>query len=86
MKRAGMNSKAMRTIIAQLIPELQQQGIVDTMGMDVVQRYRLMRLSEALCNIHFPKDTPTMQKARERLKFEELFYIQLLILRQMKRR
>ena len=48
MKRAGMNSKAMRTIIAHLIPDLLQQGIVDTMGMDVVQRYRLMRLSEAL--------------------------------------
>ena len=86
MKRAGINSKAIRTIIAQLIPELQQQGIVDTMGMDVVQRYHLMRLSEALVNIHFPKDTPTMQKARERLKFEELFYIQMQILRQMKRR
>ena len=86
MKRAGMNSKAMRTIIAQLIPELQQQGIVDTIGMDVVQRYHLMRLSEALCSIHFPKDIATMQRARERLKFEELFYIQLQILRQMKRR
>ena len=66
-------------------PEM-TQGMVDTMGMDVVQRYHLMRLSEALCNIHFPKDTPTMQKARERLKFEELFYIQMQILRQMKRR
>lgn len=86
MKRAGLNSKALRTIIAHLIPELQQQGMVDTLGMDMVQRYHLMRLSEALCNIHFPKDTPTMQKARERLKFEELFYIQLQILRQMKRR
>lgn len=86
MKRAGLNSKALRTIIAHLIPELQQQGMVDTLGMDLVQRYHLMRLSEALCNIHFPKDTPTMQKARERLKFEELFYIQLQILRQMKRR
>ena len=86
MKRAGINSKAIRTIIAQLIPELQRQGMVDTMGMDVVQRYHLMRLSEALVNIHFPKDTPTMQKARERLKFEELFYIQMQILRQMKRR
>ena len=86
MKRAGINSKTIRTIIAQLIPELQQQGMVDTIGMDVVQRYHLMRLSEALCNIHFPKDTPTMQKARERLKFEELFYIQMQILRQMKRR
>jgi len=86
MKRAGLNSKAIRTIIAHLIPELQQQGMVDTLGMDIVGRYHLMRLSEALCHIHFPKDTPTMQKARERLKFEELFYIQMQILRQMKRR
>ena len=86
MKRAGLNSKAIRTIIAHLIPELQQQGMVDTLGMDIVGRYHLMRLSEALMNIHFPKDTPTMQKARERLKFEELFYIQMQILRQMKRR
>ena len=86
MKRAGINSKTIRTIIAQLIPELQQYGMVDTIGMDIVQRYHLMRLSEALVNIHFPKDTHTMQKARERLKFEELFYIQMQILRQMKRR
>ena len=86
MKRSGLNSKAIRTIVAHLIPELRQQGIVETLGMDLVQRYHLMRLSEALCNIHFPKDTPTMQKARERLKFEELFYIQMQILRQMKRR
>ena len=86
MKRAGINSKAMRTIIVQLIPELRQRGLVDTIGMDVVQRYHLMGLTEALINIHFPKDMPTMQKARERLKFEELFYIQMQILRQMKRR
>jgi len=86
MKRAGINSKAMRTIIIQLIPELRQRGLVDTIGIDVVQRYHLMGLTEALINIHFPKDMPTMQKARERLKFEELFYIQMQILRQMKRR
>ena len=86
MKRAGINSKAIRTIIIQLIPELRQRGLVDTIGMDVVQRYHLMGLTEALINIHFPKDMPTMQKARERLKFEELFYIQMQILRQMKRR
>ena len=86
MKRSGLNSKAIRTIVAHLIPELRQQGIVETIGMDVVQRYHLMGLTEALINIHFPKDTPSMQKARERLKFEELFYIQMQILRQMKRR
>ena len=86
MKRAGINSKAMRTIIVQLLPELRQRGLVDTIGMDIVQRYHLMGLTEALINIHFPKDMSTMQKARERLKFEELFYIQMQILRQMKRR
>jgi ATP-dependent DNA helicase RecG len=45
-----------------------------------------MPLGEALANIHFPKDHIAIQRARERLKFEELFYIQLQILRQMKRR
>ena len=86
MKRAGINSKTMRTIIAQLLSQLKQMPIPDTIGMDIVEKYHLMRLTEAIYNIHFPKDTLTMQKARERMKFEELFYIQMQILRQMKRR
>jgi ATP-dependent DNA helicase RecG len=86
MKRAGMNSKAIRTIVAQLIPHLRQQSLPDTLGMDIVERYHLMGLNEALINIHFPIDSTAMQRARERLKFEELFYIQMQILRQMKRR
>ena len=85
MKRHGLNSKAMRTMIAGLLPDL-KAGVPDTIGMDVLQRYRLMGLTEALVNVHFPKDTLSMQNARARLKFEELFYIQLQILRQMKRR
>lgn len=85
MKKAGLNSKAIRTIVSALIPDL-KLGIPDTIGADVLQRYHLMGITEALVNIHFPKDTATMQRARERLKFEELFYIQLQILRQMKRR
>ena len=86
MKRAGMNSKAIRTITSQLIPHLRQQSMPDTLGMDLVEKYHLMGISEALCNIHFPSDMIAMQKARERMKFEELFYIQMQILRQMKRR
>ena len=85
MKRHGLNSKAIRSIIAELLPDL-KAGIPDTIGADILQRYRLMPLSEALLNVHFPKDTLSMQNARARLKFEELFYIQLQILRQMKRR
>lgn len=85
MKQHGLNSKAIRTIVAGLMPDL-KMGVPETLGQDILNHYHLMGLTEALCNIHFPKDTPTMQKARERLKFEELFYIQLQILRQMKQR
>ena len=85
MKRHGLNSRAMRSMIAELMPDV-RRGVPDTIGMDILQRYRLMSLTEALVNVHFPKDTPTMQRARARLKFEELFYVQLQILRQMKKR
>lgn len=85
MKRHGLNSKAMRNIIAELLPDL-RMGVPDTIGADILQHYRLMSLTDALINVHFPKDTPSMQNARARLKFEELFYIQLQLLRQMKRR
>ena len=85
MKRINLNSKAIRGIIADLLPDL-KAGVADTIGMDVLQRYRLMSLTDALINVHFPRDTRSMQNARARLKFEELFFIQLQLLRQMKRR
>ena len=84
MKRSGLNSKGMRQIIASLMPDLKESGVPDTLGMDVLMKNHLMGLSEALINVHFPKDIASMQRARERLKFEELFYIQLHILRQKK--
>ena len=86
MKRAGLNSKALRNITAELMPLLRQSGVRETLGIDLIQQQHLMPLAEALVNIHFPTDQLAVQKARERLKFEELFYIQLQILRQMKRR
>ncbi len=86
MKRAGLNSKAIRNITAELMSLLRRGGVRETLGIDLIEQQHLMPLSEALENIHFPKDQIAMQKARERMKFEELFYIQMQILRQMKRR
>ena len=79
MKNAGLNSKAMRTIIAGLMPDV-ERGLPETLQADILQRYHLMNRTEAMQQIHFPRDTRSMQKARERLKFEELFYNQLSIL------
>lgn len=86
MKTHGLNSKAMRTIIQQLLPDLKAEGIRETIGMDIIHKYRLMGLKDAIYNIHLPENHSQMLRARERLKFEELFFIQLQILRRMKRR
>jgi len=85
MKRINLNSKVIRTIIVDLLSDL-KAGVPDTIGADILKRYRLMSLTDALINVHFPKDMRTMQNARARLKFEELFYLQLQILRHMKKR
>lgn len=85
MKSAWLDTKAMRKIISAIMPAL-SQGIPDTLPSTLRQRYHLMGLTESLMNVHFPKDVATMKKARERLKFEELFYIQLQILRQTRLR
>ena len=85
MKRIGLNSKALRTIITDLLPDL-KAGVPDTIDATILQQYHLPSLTEALINVHFPRNTQAMQGARARLKFEELFYIQLQRLRQMKQR
>ena len=85
MKRHGLNSKVIRSIIAELLPEL-RMGIPDTIGADILRQFHLMTLTDTLINIHFPTNTPALHNARARLKFEEFFYLQLQILRQMKRR
>ena len=85
MKRMGLNSKGVRNIIASLMPDV-KRGVAETIGQDILDKYHLMGLRDAILNVHFPPNTTVMQKARERMKFEELFYIQLHILRQMKRR
>jgi len=83
MKNHFLNSKAIQKIIYPLIGKL-EAGIPETLPSYVLQQFKLMNLTESLINIHFPKNDSNLTKARQRLKFEELFYIQLDILRQRK--
>ncbi len=52
----------------------------------LITRQKLMDLTEAMRNIHFPENNDKLRKATYRLKFEELFYIQLNILGQKNKR
>ena len=85
MKNSTLNDKAIRTIIRGLLPDL-RMGIPDTLPATLREQYNLIPLTDALLQIHTPKTSQEIQQARYRLKFEELFYIQLQILSQAKNR
>ena len=85
MKRAGMNSHALEKLMANAFVLL-QEPFVETLSASVVEEHHLMSLDEALRNIHFPKNPDFLRRAQYRLKFEELFYVQLNILRYAKDR
>ena len=69
MKRIGLNSKGVRSIMATLMPDV-KRGVAETIGQDIVEKYHLMSRRDAILNVHFPPNTAVMQKARERMKFE----------------
>lgn len=86
MKRSGLNSQAMAKLISNLFGLLGEQGIAETLTPDVIKKHRLMSLADALRIVHFPKNPQELREAEYRLKFEELFYIQLSILHYAKDR
>jgi len=83
MKSGFLNSKTIQKIIFPLLAQV-KSGVSDTLPAYILKRFALMNLTESLVNVHFPKNAHALNKARQRLKFEELFYIQLSILRQTK--
>ena len=85
MKRAGLNSHALEKLMANAFALLQGE-MPETLSSRIVEEHHLMSLDEALRNIHFPQNPDRLRKAQYRLKFEELFYIQLNILRYTKDR
>jgi len=85
MKRNFLNSKALQKILFNLVRSL-DAPVPETLPDYLISRYRLMPLHNALIAIHFPVSAQQLAKARQRLKFEELFYIQLSLLRQMRQR
>ena len=80
MKKSGLNSRAIERLTKSLI-DIIKDPIVETIPDFITSRLHLMSRDEALRKIHYPLDAKELEKARTRLKFEELFYVQLNILR-----
>ena len=68
-------SKVMETLVKQATPHIQE-----TLSDNIIRRYRLMGKKESIQQIHFPASPEKLKMARQRLKFEEFFFVQLRLL------
>ena len=85
MKRSSLNSHAIEKMMSAVVQQL-REPLPETLSPAILAEHHLMPLTEALVNIHFPANPELLRKAQYRLKFEELFYVQLNILRYAKDR
>lgn len=75
MKQHGLGTRALARITEALIGNL--ATVAETLPQDILQKYRLMGRDQALRAIHYPDSQQQLEAARTRLKFEELFFLQL---------
>lgn len=80
MKKSFLNSRAIQNLQYTLLSSL-NWNLPETLPADVLSRIQMMPLKEAIRNVHFPESTEKLRLAQLRLKFDELFFIQLNILR-----
>lgn len=78
LKRLSLDSKGISKLVATLFTLLR---IEESLPSAIIYKYKLVDLNTALHNIHFPKDPTVLAQAKYRLKFDELFILQLKILK-----
>ena len=80
MKKAGLNSRSLERLTKALVATL-KEPLAETLPDFITQRLHLVSRDEALRCVHYPQNARELERARVRLKFEELFFVQLNILR-----
>lgn len=86
MKRMGFSSRTIMELVQRAFDMLQGKPIPETLPAYLINNYHLLGLNQALHIIHQPPSSTDLPEASRRLKFEELFYLQLDILRYTKNR
>ncbi len=83
LAQKGLETRAFRKILFNALSQMDPASIEDRLPQYILEKLKLPPLFECLRNLHFPKDESTLQRARQRLKFEELFFLQLRLVRNM---
>ena len=79
LKALGFTSRGISKITKTLVSTA-KSSIPETLTPEIIDKFHFISREEALINIHFPANTEILQKAQLRIKFEELFYLQLSLL------
>lgn len=79
LKKFSLDSKGIQKMQALVIEQCLSE-VRETIPPHILEKYKMVNRKEAMLNIHFPKDSVALQHAERRLKFEELFFIQLQLL------
>lgn len=78
LQSAGLDSRGFRRLLRPLMEDI-ENGLEEFLPQDILKQYKLMGLGEAVRDIHFPENMDSLKQARHRLKFNELFFMQILL-------
>ncbi len=78
LKSANLGDISLRRIINSAVEEF-AGNLEDTLPLRILDEYNLLPLNEAVLNLHFPQSDQLLNSARDRFKFEELFYLECLV-------
>lgn len=80
LTKKGLDARGLRRLIKLVLDRLPGNLPAENLSAEILQKYRLSDRPQAVRQVHFPPDETTLRAARQRLKFEELFFIQLELL------
>lgn len=84
LRNRSISSRTIQKLVANLLASVAVENIEDTLPADVLQKRALIPLGKALVNMHCPTAIDNLHKAQARLKYEELFFLELHILKYLK--
>ncbi|MET2984114.1 DUF559 domain-containing protein [Aureibaculum conchae] len=80
LSKKGITNRVVAKMMQNLFLEVGNK-FQETLSDEIIDKFQLLSKSDSLFNIHFPKNQQLLTKAQQRLKFEELFFIQLQLIR-----
>jgi ATP-dependent DNA helicase RecG len=86
MKKKDMDSEGLSKLMNRIWKDLDRNEVFEYLPHEVISKYQLMSLPDALEKIHFPKNAKEILAAQKRIKFEEFFHLQFKMLQQKTKR